>query len=866
MGPNGRPRQSPRSTTRSRRALALLIGTTCVSASALLAATAPSRAGATAIAPATGTCTATDTTTAAVGSSTSALVGVKPGDVIDVSCTGLTTDGTTPFTGSAAILEASGLAGVVSPASAEQSLVDLATLQFGTATSGTIASTAFTIPATFAATDTNAACPPTQAQVNAGIVECAIAVANIATSQGLNDIGLVYATTTAPNAPQLSITPTSGSAGSSVTVSDGAACPTPVAATSHCWFGAALTGASTAAGTMSAAFGTTAAGPTTSMALSPAVYCAASATAASCSGQPAGTLVGPHLSGTVATPASLGSGASTLEVDEINDTPFAGTGTLTKINPPVANVAATTTFTVSGGNAPPAITSADHSSFTEGSAGTFTVTATGTPTPTLSETGTPPTGVNFNSATGVLSGTPAAGTANTYPLVFSATNSAGTATQSFTLTVNAASTAVSPAITSANHTTFTAGSAGSFTVTATGTPTPTLSETGTLPTGVNFNSATGVMSGTAAAGTAGTYPLTFTAANSAGTTSQTFTLTVGAAPAITSASSATFTEGVGGVFGVTATGAPPPTLSESGRLPAGVTFTPTTGVLSGTPASGTSATYTLVITATNTVGSATQTFTLTVLSGVPASCLPYCHGTATTGLPATTTTTAGPSGGGSTTTPNGPNITVTPATGLSDGQRVTITGSKFPPNDSLVALECSPRAETMDPTTECNLAKANLTVKSDGSGNVVASLVVQAGVVGTDSAAVCPPASGSCFIAVSEPTATSSVRAIANISFGAGTPSGPAGGGGGGTTPGSGAAPGGGGAPTGSQVANVNVSTTTQGARVLGSTITRGSSSLPFTGTGKAMWAFALLAVGLIDLGYLAVSATWPDRRPRTPR
>src|SRR5205823_184612 len=138
-------------------------------------------------------------------------------------------------------------------------------------------------------------------------------------------------------------------------------------------------------------------------------------------------------------------------------------------------------------------------------------------------------------ATGVLSGTPAAGTGGSYPITLTASNGAGTnATQSFTLTVNQA-----PAITSVNTTTFIIGSAGSFTVTATGFPAPTLSQTGALPGGVTFNAATGVLSGTPAAGTTGTYPISFTAGNGVGTSAtQNFTLTVNAgnqAPAITSA-------------------------------------------------------------------------------------------------------------------------------------------------------------------------------------------------------------------------------------------------------------------------------------------------------------------------------------------
>jgi len=78
-------------------------------------------------------------------------------------------------------------------------------------------------------------------------------------------------------------------------------------------------------------------------------------------------------------------------------------------------------------------------------AGSFTVTVTGFPAPTLSETGMLPSGVSFNASTGVLSGTPAAGTGGTYNLTFTATNSAGNATQNFTLMVQDFTISASPA-------------------------------------------------------------------------------------------------------------------------------------------------------------------------------------------------------------------------------------------------------------------------------------------------------------------------------------------------------------------------------------------------------------------------------------
>ena len=183
------------------------------------------------------------------------------------------------------------------------------------------------------------------------------------------------------------------------------------------------------------------------------------------------------------------------------------------------------------------------------------------------------------------------------------------------------SVSVVPTISSLTTNTFVVGIASTFTVVANGTPTPTLSESGTLPTGVTFNTATGVLGGTPAAGTAGSYPITFTATNSTGSSvPQQFTLTVAttaAAPVITSGTSAAFAAGMAGSFTVTTTGAPTPTLTESGFLPSGVTFNPTTDVLGGTPAPGNNGSYSITFSANNGVGSTiTQNFLLTVNSPV----------------------------------------------------------------------------------------------------------------------------------------------------------------------------------------------------------------------------------------------------------
>jgi hypothetical protein len=84
----------------------------------------------------------------------------------------------------------------------------------------------------------------------------------------------------------------------------------------------------------------------------------------------------------------------------------------------------------------------------------------------------------------------------------------------------------------------------------------------------------------------------------------------GSAPAVfTSASSTTFTEGTSNTFTPTASGSPTPTITESGALPAGVSFTG--GSLTGTPTAG--GTFPITFTATNGIESpAVQSFTLTV--------------------------------------------------------------------------------------------------------------------------------------------------------------------------------------------------------------------------------------------------------------
>jgi hypothetical protein len=384
-----------------------------------------------------------------------------------------------------------------------------------------------------------------------------------------------------------------------------------------------------------------------------------------------------------------GNGTATLA-----GTPAAGTGAVYHFTVLASNGVApdaTQSFTLTIDQAP-AVTSAASTTFTVGTAGTFTVTTTGFPTGasmSITETGALPSGVtltNNNNGTATLSGTPAAGTGGTYSFTITASNGVGTnATQAFTLTVDQP-----PAITSAASTTFTVGTAGTFTVTTTGFPTSALSDGGaTLPTGVTFadnHNGTATLAGTPAAGTGGVYHFTVLASNGvAPDATQSFTLTIDQAPAITSAAGTTFTSGRAGSFTVTTTGFPTSALSDGGAtLPSGVTFVDNgngTATLSGTPAAGTGGTYSFTITASNGASpNATQTFLLTVDQGpaiTSAANTTFTAGTAGT----FTVTTSGFPGGGSIT--------------ISDGGATLPTGVTFTDNHNGTAtLAGTPAAGT----------------------------------------------------------------------------------------------------------------------------------------------------------------------------
>ena len=183
--------------------------------------------------------------------------------------------------------------------------------------------------------------------------------------------------------------------------------------------------------------------------------------------------------------------------------------------------------------------------------------------------------------------------------------------------INVTGPATAPTISSANATTFTVGTNGSFTVTTTGNPAPGIARGGVaLPSSVTFvdnANGTGTLSGTPAAATGGTYAITFTASN--GTlpnATQNFTLTVNQAPAFSSAAPpATGVIGTPYSHNYSAIGFPAAftyTLN-SGALPTGLNLSG--GSISGNPT--TSGAFSGVVTLSNGVApTATQPFTISI--------------------------------------------------------------------------------------------------------------------------------------------------------------------------------------------------------------------------------------------------------------
>ena len=229
-----------------------------------------------------------------------------------------------------------------------------------------------------------------------------------------------------------------------------------------------------------------------------------------------------------------------------------------------------------------------------------------------------PAGLTFNITTGEISGTPTqAQTQSSYTIT--ATGSGGTSTAMFTLTVAAAE--IAPVISLSNSVQSVTVGNSILIVNATKSG-GAINANGylispSLPPGLSFNTSTGSISGTPTQlQTAQTYSVTATGI--AGSSTATFTLTVSAplpAPSISISNSIqSVTAGIAILTAIPtnsggATSANGYSISPT--LPSGLSFSTSTGSISGTPTQ-VQAQLTYTITAIGSGGSSSATFTLTV--------------------------------------------------------------------------------------------------------------------------------------------------------------------------------------------------------------------------------------------------------------
>ena len=273
------------------------------------------------IPPSTSSCTYNGSPVAFAASNTT-------GTPVTVNCTGL------PANTLLIVAQTSPLAGVISPSSAATSEADLSTgTAVTTSASGTLSVT-ITVTATggspgFSALDKKAVCPPTQAQVNAGLTNCVVTVADLATTTGLNFGNIIYPTQPTPHRPTLVLTPSQHRQGRGDADRQRQGRRLPDAGQGQ---EQVLVGGGPHRGSQPGRRCPRLHHAHTQLASQQhpggqlAVYCFKGATAAACGGLPVGTLIGPHLSGTITLPRLGPVDRQEVVALEPNTTPDPGNG------------------------------------------------------------------------------------------------------------------------------------------------------------------------------------------------------------------------------------------------------------------------------------------------------------------------------------------------------------------------------------------------------------------------------------------------------------------------------------------------------------------------------------------------------------
>ena len=215
-----------------------------------------------------------------------------------------------------------------------------------------------------------------------------------------------------------------------------------------------------------------------------------------------------------------------------------------------------------------------------------------------------PTGLSIDDFTGEISGTPTA-VAGTYNIPLTATGPLGARTATLVLTLSDPAGGT-PSITSslANQSTVAGVAYAGYTITSDNPP--SLYSAAGLPTGMSCDANTGVISGTPSQ--TGTFNVTIRATNVSGTGSSSFSLTV-TAPTLSFTNASLTLNSAGATAAPTGSGGFVPTAYTLGSaLPTGLSLSPTTGIISGTP----TAVGTRTVTVNGTANGVTASGTITI--------------------------------------------------------------------------------------------------------------------------------------------------------------------------------------------------------------------------------------------------------------
>ena len=298
-----------------------------------------------------------------------------------------------------------------------------------------------------------------------------------------------------------------------------------------------------------------------------------------------GTSLAPQISGT---PTLVGTYAVLLSANSAT-----GTGAATPL-----------TITIAPALAAPVISGA--AAATVASGGTFAYAVAATNDPTSYEASGLPVGLSFNTATGEISGS--AAVPGVYAVTLRAYNGSGAgAPFTLTITVGALATVTSPAVATVN-----VGMPFSYSIAASNNPSSY--NVGPLPVGLSANTTTGEITGTPTA--AGTANVSISANNITGTGAVlSLAITVGNAPAITSALTASGTVGVAFSYTLAATNIP--TAYTVGTLPAGLVYNALASTITGTPSAA--GTNSVSVAATNATGSGPSSALVFTIAAAPVS-------------------------------------------------------------------------------------------------------------------------------------------------------------------------------------------------------------------------------------------------------